>query len=411
LGRALRSSFRPIPEFLRAESVGGILLGTVTLAALVWANFDPSSYDSLWSYRLDVGLETLALRLDARHWVNDAAMAVFFFVVGLELKREFVDGELRRPRQAALPIFAAAGGMVVPAALYLVFNRDTDAARGWGVPMATDIAFAIGVLTLFGRRIAHGLKVFLLSVAIMDDIGAVAVIALFYSTAVDAAWLLLAILAFAAFWGVWRSPAGRSRSPVAMVLPVLAVAAWIATHGSGIHATIAGVVLGFLVPAARRPLPSPAERLERALHPWTSLLIVPLFALANAGIALGLEPLQAALAAPISIGVFVGLVVGKPIGIAMTVYVALTLKIAKLPDRVTRLQILGVGALGGIGFTVSLFITQLAFVDAERADSAKIAVLAASIVAAALGYGLLRVGTTQVRSPKVSARTGLEVTP
>lgn len=382
-------SLQALRQFLRAETFGGVLLGVATLIALLWANINFSSYDSLWSQPFDVAPE--GWKLSPRAWVNDAAMAAFFFVVGLELKREFVDGELRRPRHAALPVFAAAGGMVVPAALYLAFTHDTDAARGWGIPMATDIAFAIGVLTLLGPRVSTGLKVFLLSVAIVDDIGAILVIAFFYSGAIDATWLALAGVTFVSFWAAWRFRPGRSRVR-AFVLLGTAIAAWIATHESGVHATIAGVVLGLLVPADR-PALSPAERLEHALHPWTSFVIVPVFALANAGIQLGIEALQASVMDPISLGVFVGLVVGKPLGIAAAARVAVMLKIAVLPRNVGWLQILGAAALGGIGFTVSLFITQLAFAAGSAADSAKLAIVAASIVAAAGGYSLLRLAT------------------
>jgi NhaA family Na+:H+ antiporter len=380
-------SLQALRQFLRAETFGGVLLGVATLIALLWANINFSSYDSLWSQPVDVAPE--GWKLSPRAWVNDAAMAAFFFVVGLELKREFVAGELRRPRHAALPVLAAAGGMVVPAALYLAFTHDT--ARGWGIPMATDIAFAIGVLTLLGPRVSTGLKVFLLSVAIVDDIGAILVIAFFYSGAIDGTWLAGAGVTFVSFWAAWRFRPGRSRVR-AVILFVTAIAAWIATHESGVHATIAGVVLGLLVPADR-PALSPAERLEHALHPWTSFVIVPVFALANAGIQLGIEALQASVMDRISLGVFVGLVVGKPLGIAGAARLAVMLRIAVLPRDVGWTQILGAAALGGIGFTVSLFITQLAFAAGNAADSAKLAIVAASLVAAGGGYGLLRLAT------------------
>jgi NhaA family Na+:H+ antiporter len=385
--RSFRAPLRPLREFLRTESASGVLLVGASTIALLWANVAAASYEWVWTHALPVGVNEWVLDFDARHWINEAAMALFFFVVGLEIKRELVDGELRGLRRAALPVLAAAGGMVAPALIYYGLNHDGPGARGWGIPMATDIAFAVGVLALVGARVPVGLKVFLLSVAIVDDIGAIAVIAIFYSSGIAAHWLWLGVLGLLAFAVVWHLPAGSWR--VALLVPV-AVAVWLFVHASGVHATIAGALLGLFVPATARRPDTETERLEHQLHPWTSFVIVPLFALANAGVQLTGETVTDALASPVALGVLLGLVVGKFVGIGGTVYLATALGVATLPREVTREQILGVAALGGIGFTVSLFITQLAFADPEIVASAKLAIFAASVVAAVAGFALLR---------------------
>ena len=387
----LRAPLEPLREFLRTESASGVSLIAASVVALLLANVASASYEAIWAAPLPIAAGAWRVDLDLRHWINDGAMALFFFVVGLEIKRELVDGELRERRHAALPVLAAAGGMVVPALVYLAVSGTGPAARGWGIPMATDIAFAVGVLALVAPNAPLGLKVFLLSVAIVDDIGAIAIIALFYSTGITPHWLLLGAVALLLFAGTWKLPQTRWRSAA---LLSCAVATWFLVQGSGVHATIAGALLGLLVPA-RAPTPdTPAERLEHLLHPWASFLIVPAFALANAGLALGTLSLGDALASPVLIGVFLGLVVGKLVGIAAAVALSTRLGIASLPRGVTRGQLLGVATLGGIGFTVSLFITQLAFTDAALAASAKLGVFAASVCAAVIGGAILRLAHT-----------------
>ena len=383
----LRAPLEPLREFLRTESASGVLLISASVIALLWANLLSTSYEAIWATPLPIAAGAWRLDLDLRHWINDAAMAFFFFVVGVEIKRELVDGELRERRQAALPVLAAAGGMLVPALAYLAVSGTGPAARGWGIPMATDIAFAVGVLALVAPTAPLGLKVFLLSVAIVDDIGAIAVIALFYSAGITPHWLLLSAVALLVFARMWKLPQTRWRT---VALLGCAFATWLLVHESGVHATIAGALLGLLVPA-RAPTPdTPAERLEHVLHPWASFLIVPTFALANAGVALGTFSVGDAMASPVFIGVFLGLVLGKVVGIAGAVALATRLGIASIPRGVTRAQLLGVAALGGIGFTVSLFITQLAFLDATLAASAKLGVFAASVCAAVIGGAILR---------------------
>jgi NhaA family Na+:H+ antiporter len=340
-------------RFLHDEAAGGVALLVATVVALAWANLDPGSYEEAWHGDLDL-----------RHWVNEGLMALFFFVVGLEVRRELLHGELRGRRTATLPVVAALGGMVVPALLYLA----VAGGRGWGIPMATDIAFAVGVLALLGRRVPAGLKLFLLALAVVDDIGAVLVIALAYSEGIEPVRVLAAV--------VLLGIAGATPRPVPSVL--LAVGAWAALLDSGVHATLAGVAAAFVVPAG--------QEVEERIHPWTSFVVVPLFALANAGVELDVA---AAFDSAVGWGVIVGLVVGKPVGIVLAAAVTVRLRLGQLPAEVRWPHVVGAGALAGIGFTVSLFVTGLAFADPEVVEAATVAVLAASVVAALAGAAVL----------------------
>jgi len=358
-----------------------------------------------------------------QEWINDLLMVLFFFVVGLEIKREIVHGDLRDPKQVALPVLAAVGGMVVPALLYFSFNAGTPAAHGWGVPMATDIAFAVGVLSLVGRRAPTSLKIFLLTLAIADDIGAIVVIALFYSSGIQFQWLTAAGAGIVVI-------VAMKRLGIRAFVPYAALAAflWFAVLESGVHATIAGVILGLLTPsrsfhdpavvaeAVAHPLEgvlvvhgddemdgqrmleasrlayegvSPLARLESRLHGWSSFVVLPLFALANAGVTLADGALGSALRSPVALGVAVGLVVGKPVGILLFSWIAVRLKVAELPAHSGWLEIAGVGLLAGIGFTVALFVTSLAFADAAATANAKVGILAGSTIAGLLGAGFL----------------------
>jgi NhaA family Na+:H+ antiporter len=309
--------------------------------------------------------------------IDDGLMALFFFVVGLEIKREWIGGELRDRRAAALPALAAVGGMVVPALVYLAVAGGGPTGRGWGVAMATDIAFAVGVLSLLGERVPRSLKVFLLTLAIVDDIGAIVVIALFYGGDLSMAWLAAAASTSVVIALAWRAEVRR-----APVFVVLGFVLWLCTYRAGVHATIAGVVMAFLTPIGSEDRPI-GPVVEERLHPWSAFLVVPLFALANAGIDLGGRGFDSITA--VSAGVVVGLVVGKPLGIALGAGAAVRLGIARLPDGVRPAQLAAVGALGGIGFTVSLFIAPLAFPDGARLDEAKAGVLVASVAAAVIG--------------------------
>lgn len=395
-GRALR-------EFLQTEAAGGVVLLVAAAVALVWANSPwQDTYRDLWTTDASFGIGDASLHLDLRGWVNDGLMTIFFFVVGLEIKRELVQGELRDPRRAALPVFAAAGGMVVPALVYVAFNAGGVGERGWGIPMATDIAIAVGVLSLLGARVAPSLKLFLLALAIVDDIGAIVVIAAFYTGGID-------VLALAVGFGFFAVAVVMHVAGVRIVALYVAagIALWLAVHESGVHATLVGVALGLLAPA--RPFrgdvpgdPTVVERLEHALHPWSSFVVLPLFALANAGVPLSTSAVERAVSSPIAWGVIVGLVVGKPVGILAFTWVAHRLRVATLPRGGSWPAIAGVAALGGIGFTVSLFVTSLAFDRQVLQDEAKIAILTASLVAAVVGALILRL----THPSRVSASAG-----
>ena len=358
-------------EFVSIETNSGLALVTAAVAAMVWVNLAPASYADTWGFELGP--------LTARAWITDGLMALFFFVVGLEIKREVVEGELRDRRHAALPALAALGGMVVPALVYAAWTAGGAGANGWGVPMATDIAFALGVLALLGSRVRPEAKLFLLSLAIVDDIGAIVVIALFYSSGVQVAWLLAALAVCGATLALRRVGVMH---PVGYVVPGIVL--WICTHESGVHATIAGIALALLLPTGRGDDAGPVERLEHGLHPFTSFLVVPLFALANAGVLVGGDRVQRAFESPVTLGVVTGLVLGKMIGISVFAWLAVRLGVARLPRGLDHVQILAVAIVAGIGFTVSLFVAELAFSGSLLAE-AKIGILCASSIAAVTG--------------------------
>jgi NhaA family Na+:H+ antiporter len=414
-----------LERFVHSQTSGSVLLFGATVLALVWANSPWSgSYFAIWKLPLNVGRRPL-FSMDLHHWIDDGLMVLFFLVVGLEIKREIVKGELSSFRQAALPIMAALGGMILPAFIYFALNRSGVGARGWGIPMATDIGFALGVLALLGKRIPSSLRVFMLALAIVDDVGAILVIAFFYTPQISISALALAggLLAILVVIAIRRGPIS--------VYVVVGFFFWAAVLSSGVHATIAGVILGLVAPIKPKWRPqeladnaepllstfrtqilsndksaaeatltqmdqllrgtdSIAERLERSIHPWVSFLILPLFALASAGVALSTEQLKLAILSPLALGVFLGLVVGKAVGIALFSFVAVRSKIAAMTDGLTWSGIVGVGILAGVGFTVALFISGLSFQDETLVATSKIAVLAASLAAGFIGYTYLR---------------------
>jgi NhaA family Na+:H+ antiporter len=354
----------PVAEFLREEAASGLAVLAGAIAALVWANLAGGSYETFWARELGP--------LDLHHWVNDGLMALFFFVVGLEIKRELVVGELRDRRAAALPAIAAVGGVALPIALFAALTAGGAGAGGWAIPAATDIAFAVGVLALLGDRVSTGARLFLLSVAIVDDIIAITIIALFYGGSLALGWLALAAALVVAIALAGRLGRAWPYLPLGLAL-------WWAVHESGVHATIAGVLVGLLMPVAS------GERIEHRLHPYSAFVVVPLFALANAGLDFGAFGAAGSLA----VAVFAGLVVGKLVGIAGAALLALRMGWGVLPDDVTRSQLVGLAALGGIGFTVSLFIAELAFTDQALVDEAKVGIFAGSIASGVLGAVLL----------------------
>ena len=421
---ALGDHFR---EFLHQETSGAIVLLVATIAAVAVANSPVAA-----AYRdflhTDVGLYfgTYGFAQSVQHWVDDALMAIFFFVVGLEIKRELIVGELSTLRGALLPVMAALGGMLVPAAVYLALNAGGPGEAGWGVPMATDIAFALGVLALLGSSVPSGLKVFLAALAIADDIGAILVIAVFYTGQVHWMWLAYALVPLAALIAMNRR---HVEEPLAYL--AVGTALWFAVLSSGIHATIAGVIAAFTIPAVARLRPldfanvcrvkledieaidvpgahtleddrqqeyaleiqqaalhsvAPLQRLERAVHPFSSFVVLPAFALANAGIPLP----GAGIGSAVALGVVLGLVVGKLAGVSLAAWFAVRTGIADLPAGVGWRHVIGVGALAGIGFTMSLFVANLAFDSAVESAQAKSAIFVASIIAGLLGYAALR---------------------
>jgi NhaA family Na+:H+ antiporter len=443
LGRRVSSLAQ---EFTRLAASGGIVLLIATLVALAWANSPWSTaYFRLWETELAFTLGGFTFSESLLEWVNEALMVIFFFVVGLEIKREVTTGELASPRRAAMPIAAALGGMVTPALFYLAFNAGGPGAPGWGIPMATDIAFTLGLLTLLGNRVPFSLKVFFTALAIADDLGAVLVIAIFYTAGIS--WVSLAVGAV-----FLLALIGLNRARVYATLPyaLLGIGLWLAFLESGIHPTIAGVLLALTIPTRSPPntrallaqvvsllegfdLPrewraepdsqrqatlntlevvadrmrSPAQRLEHDLNPWTTYLILPLFALANAGVVLSGEGAgQPSLFDPIGVGILFGLVLGKPLGISLFSWLAVRLGWAELPSGVGWAQLFSASWLAGIGFTISLFITNAAFADPALQATAKLAILIASLLAAGLGWALLR-----LTSPQYDRVTRMEALP
>ncbi len=389
LGRAVA----PVgSDFVSVEALGGVALLGATLGALVWANVGGASYAEVWGYDLTIGAGEFAISEDLAHWVNDGLMTVFFFVVGLEINRELICGELRDRRTASLPALAAIGGMAVPALLYVIVNAGGAGSRGWAIPMATDIAFAVVVLAVLGARVAKPLKLFLLTLAIVDDIGAIVVIAVFYSEGIAFVWLLGALAVVGLILCLQRLGIGH---PALYVLP--AVVLWVCMFESGVHATIAGVVLGLLAPA--RPFGGRAviDDLEAQLHPWSSFVVIPIFALANAGLPLDVAAIDRALMSPISWGIVVGLAVGKPIGIVLATAMGVRLRLGRLPDGLSFRHVVGVGCVAGIGFTVSLFVADLSFTNPLLSE-AKTGILAASLLSAAVGIAWLASTTSTAKA-------------
>jgi NhaA family Na+:H+ antiporter len=426
-----RALVLPIQRFIHIQGISSILLLGAAITALVWANSPwQDSYHHVWEMELTLS----RLRLPVHTWINDALMAIFFFLVGMEIKHEIVHGELADMRRAALPIFGALGGMIVPALLYMALNVGHEGQHGWGVPMATDIAFSLGVLGMV-KGVPQDLKIFLLTLAIADDIGAIAVIAIFYSDSLHVESLVIGLLLLTVIFLLRK--VGISQ-PVLYFM--LGAGFWVAILRSGIHATIAGVVLGFMVPTTatlslrefqetgleiverfRRALAegdektaknllgsieqlvqgteSPSELLTRKLNDWVSFLVLPLFALANAGVTFSGGAWHELLTSRIAGGILLGLVVGKPLGIIAFARLAVRTGLAQVPHGVTWRQLSAVGILAGIGFTVSIFISSLAFDDASHILQAKTAVLMASLLAGVLGYfAMLDRGDSSQRS-------------
>jgi len=416
---------RPLQDFMRLEVSSGLVLLAATLAALLWANIATGAYEDFWTTQVTLEIGGLDIDETVRDLVNDGLMAIFFLVIGLEVKRELAVGELSTRGAALLPVFAALGGMVVPAVVFLAVIGGGEGARGWGIPMATDVAFALGALAALGSRVPSGLVAFLLGVAVIDDIGAILVIAVYYTDSLAFAWLAAALVGLLGLVAL-------QRLHVRHLLPyvVLGFAVWFCTLESGVHPTISAVVIGLLTPvrpfqdpatvsaeAVRiaeetadepddpdqdaalwrrlawlsREAVSPLTRVEHDLHGWSSFVVLPIFALANAGIVLDADSLEAATETRVALAVALGLVLGKTIGLTAGVAIAVRLGLSALPAGVRWAHVVGVGAVAGIGFTVSLFIAGLAYTDPELLGASKIGVLGGSVVAALVGAAALLV--------------------
>lgn len=420
----------PVNRFIHLEYTSGIVLLINVVLAILWANISPTSYHHLWDIKLSVGFGESILNHPLHVWINDGLMAVFFFVIGLELKREFMDGELSSFRKASLPMGAALGGMAIPALIYIVVNYGTESMRGWGIPMATDIAFALALLSMAGKHIPSSVKVFLSALAVADDLGAVLVIAFFYTASVD-----FAALGVAAIFLAILIAGNRLGIRSSAFYLIVGICVWLGFLFSGVHATLAGVLVAFTIPAATRineevystnlkkltqefeqEIPNnstlttpaqhktiqhvknlslaaetPLQKIEHALHPWVAFFIMPLFALSNSGIIIGAD-FFSSVVNPVSIGVTLGLVAGKFLGIVCFTWLMVKSGLGSLPHGATWRHIAGVALLGGIGFTMSLFISGLAFNNPDFVEQAKYGILIASIVAGILGTLVLRSG-------------------
>jgi NhaA family Na+:H+ antiporter len=441
--RFAESIVRPLERFLHVQAASGLLLLAAAAVALAWANSPyHASYAHLWHTPVTLGIGGWVFRQSLHFWINEGLMVVFFFVVGLEIRREMHDGELSQLKRAALPVFAALGGMLAPALIYFALNRAPPASSGWGVPTATDIAFAVGILALLGKRVPAAIRVLLLALAIIDDIGAIIIIALFYSSGISLVGLLIAALGVA---GVFALRIFGVRPALAYVLPGAVL--WAGLLRAGIHPTIGGVILGLLTPVrpwfgqvrfvevlenavrelrnrstehddahsllrplarvaiARREAVAPLVRLEAGLHPWVAYGIMPLFAFANAGVRIAGVDLGAPASSRIVLGVVLGLVLGKPLGILAASFLAVRARIAALPYGVTWRGVTLVGIVAGIGFTMAIFIAGLAFADASNLGAAKLGVLLASVIAAVVGLAGGRALLRAALAPDVASIT------
>jgi len=428
---SLNRILSPIQKFLELEASGGIILIISTVVAIIWANSPFSAlYFNLWNKYIIIDFAGFKLKNSIHHWINDGLMVIFFFVVGLEIKRELIAGELSSIKKASLPIVGALGGMILPALIYLLFNYGKEGMSGWGIPMATDIAFVVGLIALLGPKFPLPLKIFVLALAIVDDIGAVLVIAIFYTKEISFSALQVAFIILVLLYIVNRLDVKNL-----IVYTILGIALWVAFLKSGVHATVAGVLLAFFIPAKPKierhkfydktkklldefsnskdvdnilkdeerleivfeieknceKVLTPLQRLEHSVHPWVTYLIIPVFALANAGVALS-EISTDNLFNQISIGIFLGLFIGKQSGIFLFSYFAIKLKLASMLENVNYTKLYGAGILCGIGFTMSLFIANLAFETNELLDIAKIGILSASLISGIVGFVVTKIG-------------------
>ncbi|KOA19723.1 Na(+)/H(+) antiporter NhaA [Clostridium homopropionicum DSM 5847] len=374
----------PIIYFFKSESASGLILLICAITAIIIENSSFAvTYEHILHTYITIGYKEFSISMSVLHWINDGLMAIFFFVVGMEIKRELVIGELKSVKKTILPISAAIGGMIVPAIIYAIFNYNKATITGWGIPMATDIAFALGTLSLVSKKAPKGIVVFLTALAIVDDLGAIIIIAIFYTSQISWNAFIIGLIIFIAL-----ILANKFRVQYTSVFIIGGILLWISFLKSGIHSTVAGVLLGMVLPVGENTYEfkrSILHRLEHILTPWSAYVIMPIFALANSGISMNLKSFSALIFTPISLGIIFGLFVGKQLGIFVTSYILVKLKIAKLPSQVTIKHLYGASVLGGIGFTMSLFISSLSFSSDTMLSSAKISIMIASILAAIFG--------------------------
>jgi len=381
-------------DFFKSERSGGIVLILCTIASLLLAYvFIGQEYLDFWHNKAGFEWGGLKLKLSWEHWINDGLMAIFFLLIGLEIERELYVGELSSIRNASLPIAAAIGGMAIPALIHFGLNKGTATENGFGIPMATDIAFALGILSLVGKRVPLALKVFLTALAIIDDLGAILIIAVFYTQELNTVYLFIGL-------GIFGGLLVLNRLKVHSLIPYLlgGVVMWYCMLQSGVHATISGVLLAFAIPFGDGKEKSPSYKLQHFLHIPVAFIIVPLFALANTGILLNI-PMGEVLGNSNSLGILGGLIIGKPAGILLLCYIAIKLRAAAMPEGVNWLQLAGAGILAGIGFTMSIFITLLAFADPQIVQYSKIAILVSSLIAGVAGFVVIRNATSTTMMP------------
>lgn len=380
----------PLIYFFKNESSSGLILLICAIIAVIIANSSlVETYEHILHTYITIGYREISISMSVLHWINDGLMAIFFFVVGMEIKRELVIGELKSIKKALLPICAAIGGMIVPAVIYVLFNYREATVTGWGIPMATDIAFALGILSLVAKKAPKGIVVFLTALAIVDDLGAIIVIAIFYTNQIYWGALAIGLVTFIALILV-----NKFNVKAASIYIIGGIILWISFLKSGVHPTIAGVLLGMCLPVGKNVdefKTSTLHKLEHALTPWSAFVIMPIFALANAGVTININNLSALILTPVSLGIIFGLFVGKQIGIFGVSYILVKLKIAKLPSKVNIRHLYGASILGGIGFTMSLFVSSLSFVDKTILAVSKTSIMISSILAAIVGVIVFKV--------------------
>jgi Na+/H+ antiporter NhaA len=374
----------PFLYFFKNEAASGVILLICAIIAMIIANsnFAPI-YDHTLHRYITIGYKEFSLSMSVLHWINDGLMAIFFFVVGMEIKREVVIGELKSVKKTILPIAAAIGGMIVPAIIYVLFNYNEPTITGWGIPMATDIAFALGILSLVGRNAPRGIIIFLTALAIVDDLGAIIVIAIFYTSQISKGAFISALIIF-----IILILANRFKVKFTAVFIIGGIILWAAVLKSGIHATVAGVLLGMVIPAGKNIdefKNSMLYKLEHILTPYSAFVIMPIFALANSGVAIDIKSLSTVILTPVSLGIVFGLFIGKQVGVFGVSYILVKFKIAKLPRQVTKKYLYGASVLSGVGFTMSLFVSSLSFSDENILSTAKISIIVASLLSAILG--------------------------